>query len=289
MWRAESDGQADQGSRRFATGGLGCQNAPVLGRHHQVVDGTELGLSAARMVAEADGLLHLRSRRAYPGRQFAPIAETQLFPALLDVARRLATPCDRPVVAVSEVVGLFGIADLVALVVNPERLQARAAAAVGPILNHADASILAAVVSSRGRVIEEVRQRSGLPEPLIQRRLPMLRRVGAISVDARGRITRHPAMVPLGRAHAIEGKVRDWRRGIQQAGTYQLWADTATLVLGQAPADPEDAVALSKRRGIGLAVEKQFLSKPQLRPRSAGRRLSTSEHVWAAIAPYFQM
>ncbi len=221
------------------------------------------------------------SRRTLPGRRFAPTDELQLTDAMVHLAGSL-TSAGNVVLAIPEFVGAFGVADLIAVVTDPMLLQNREAAGVPPLVYEPDAAVVAALNTRRSRSVEDLAQRLGWPVQAVERRIPRLLRSGAIDRALTGCLVRHPAIVPVGRVHAFEAKMRDWQRGRDQARRYRLWADTATLVMGSVPS-PAAVRADMARWGIGLAVRSDWIRRPTSHRQNPSRRLVTSEQVIAAL------
>lgn len=229
-----------------------------------------------------DGAFLATAQTEANGRLFEPTRERELFPDLLGLAKRLAR--GSTVVAIPEFVAPFGIADMVALVVRGRRLLDRVEAGVPPLLNELDAMIVANLTPRRGRRPDRLAERLAVEPSSLDRRLATLVRLGAVERLESGSLVRHPALVPLGRIHALEAKVSDWRRAIEQARTYALWADSATSVLMSLPTAREPAMDAAKRWGTGLALWGDWLRQPSMRAHHAGRRLWASEHAVAALA-----
>jgi hypothetical protein len=234
---------------------------------------------------DAGSTVDLVADRSRPGRPFEPVEEAELLPHLLAAARAIVGRA-KTAITVREFVGPFGVADLCAIAVNEAHLDARRMAGVVPILNDVDARIIAAASSSHSRQFDDICIRASLNSELVERRLPMLRRFGAIDITRNGRITKNPGLRPVGTVHALESKVRDWRRGLIQTTTYGLWADSSTLLLGRKPADEADLYQRVANLGCGLAIRSTLISRPQSRRHAPWRRFWAAEHVVAAIGTY---
>jgi hypothetical protein len=220
------------------------------------------------------------SRRTLPGRRFAPIAELQLAESMLYLAGSLAAA--NLVLAIPEFVGAFGVADLIAVVADPNLLQAREAAGIPPLTYEPDAAVVAALTAHRAQSLDDLAHRLGWPSQAVERRVPRLLRIGAIDRASSGGLVRHPALVPVGRTHAFEAKVRDWQRGRDQARRYRLWADTATLVMASVPSQAAVRADVA-RWGIGFAVHADWIRRPTSHRHNPSRRLVTSELVVGAL------
>ena len=206
-----------------------------------------------------------------------------MLPNLLQLASRF----DRrgEAVYITEFAGAFGIADLVAFVPRGELLGSRLESSeIRPLRYEPDAAVVCVLSAGRGRAVDEVARLLGWPEEAVLRRLPKLIRSGAVARSSNGRLSRHPHLVPAGRLHAFEAKVCDWRRGIEQARRYRLWADTATVVLAQVSTRSRDSVlAEAERLGLGLGVQNRWIRSPRRYEHSNARRLLASELAVAAL------
>lgn len=221
------------------------------------------------------------SRRNPAGRRFAPTAEVELLPNLVDLAAALTK--EPTAVAITEFVGLYGIADLVALVPTRDLLDRRLAADVAPIAYEPDAVVVGATAARTPRSLDEIANRLGWPAASVQRRLPSLLRAGAVARTSTGRLVRHPDLVAVGRLHAFEAKVKDWRRALDQARRYRLWADTASVALPRLPSGGADVRYEITRIGIGLGVDGEWLRRPEKVRHTQARRLLASELAVAAL------
>ena len=225
----------------------------------------------------------VESQRTPAGRRFAPTEETQLFPDLLTLATALTSRSEQPI-AITEFAGPFGIADLVAVAPSRDLLARRLAVDVAPLTYEPDAAILTALAPRAARDVDDVASRLGWPSSSVKRRLPTLLRSGAVARTSTGRLVRHPDVVPVGRIHAFEAKVRDWRRALQQARKYRLWADTSSVVLPRLPRSSMNVEEEITRLGIGLGVDGAWVRQPRRFDHVAARRLLASELTIAALA-----
>jgi hypothetical protein len=236
-------------------------------------------------VAQPSGVRIVPSRRQLGGRRFLPVAEASMMPALVRLAATLAAGADQEVFAIPEFVGPYGIADLAVIVGRPGALGERRAAGIPPLVYEPDAAIVTALVPRQTRSLDDVAARLGWPVESVMRRIAGLLRINAVARTSSGRYVRHPALVPVGRLHVLEAKVRDWRRGRDQARRYQLWADTASLVLSRLPRSGIETATEFTRWRLGLAVADEWVRRPQPYRHSDARRLLASELVIAALDP----
>jgi hypothetical protein len=222
------------------------------------------------------------SERPRPGRRFSPIAEKALRADALAAARGIRG-ASSGLVVFEEVAGPFGIPDFLAVTGSPVLLRRRVAAGFAPILNEIDAGIVAYLTVARGRRVGDLAERLHWHAETIERRLPALLRSGAIRDLGGGRFVRDPRLVPVGHLHAIETKVRDFRRALRQGRTYALWCENYVIVM---PSMSDSgllaaATVVATDRG-GLMVGGSWVQRPQRRQLSAARRLWGSEHLVAA-------
>jgi hypothetical protein len=185
---------------------------------------------------------------------------------------------------VIEMAGPFGVPDIVALVGPQDRVVRRLETPVPPLIHEVDAAVTAVAMPNAARSAEYLARTLGWPIETVCRRIPHLARIGALLETAPKRYVRHPALQPLGRLYAVEAKVENWRRAVAQARTYNLWADSYVLALGDVSArvgrDAQDAVA---EDGAGLLVNNRWVRRPRVRPRNPARRLWAAEHLVAAV------
>lgn len=225
------------------------------------------------------------SLRPPVGRPFTPGAEAELLQDLLQLSATIRATTGH-VVAIPELVGPFGVADLVAVVDSTGALNKRLIASVPALLHSNDAEIVSVMSPRFGRATEEIAEALLWTDlSIVERRLPRLIKVGAVNRQPGGRYVRHPSLVPVGRLHAFEAKVRNWRAGVDQARTYALWADSATLGMAILPQRRDEVRRELQRWSLGLAQRRQWLVRPVLRRHKEARRLWASEHVVAALKP----
>ena len=185
-------------------------------------------------------------------------------------------------IALSELKGPFGVADLVVVAGNHEAFRARLHTGVPPLLNQIDALIAATLSSKRGSTPGGLATALNVALPVVERRLAGLHRVGAAERTS-DLWYGHDALRPVGRLYAFEAKVDDWRQGLIQALRYQLWTDSATLVLRRLPASPQVVLEAVCRRGLGLAVGSTWLVRPRGPRRRRVLSMWGSEHILAGV------
>jgi hypothetical protein len=228
------------------------------------------------------GVVEVSNARPPRGRPFAPVSERELYPTLRSLARKLPG-ADRGVLLVSELVGPFGVADLVTVVGQPELLAERLSTNVPPLLSEVDCMILAAC---KGKAVrkEEISAIIGKPLLMTQRRIAKLVTIGAVESNVAGKIKCTAYIRPVGRIWALEAKMRSWDRALAQSLRYSLWADGSVAVLSHIP---NASAAAAKQRaevmGLGLTHRDKWLQRAKIQKHSESRRLWASEHVVAAI------
>ncbi len=228
-------------------------------------------------------VMSTHTSRPRHGRRFEPTHELELLPDALNACRALPA-AHKGLTIVAEMTGPIGIPDLTALVGSDELLAARLASPIRPLLHEVDAAVVGVAHPRMARTAEQFAAALGWPEETVRRRLVPLTRSGALLGVAGDRFRRDSALQPLGRVYAVEAKVRDWRRALQQARSYSTWADSYVLVMGalsQAPLEQLTAEVANDR--AGLVVNGRWVRRPTVHKLSPGRRLWTAEHVVAAL------
>lgn len=222
------------------------------------------------------------ARRSPPGQRFLPVAEQEVQAALPELAGGLPGASRHGYLCIREMAGPFGIADAVVIVGGLSRLDERLEAEVPPLLNSLDVAITALLFPGRALPVDHVAAEISRPLKVVRQRMRSLAGLGAVRAKSVGWV-RHPSLVPCGRLHALEAKVKDWSRGAEQAAKYSAWADTASVVIQQLPADPSGCVAKASNLGIGVVHDGVWKCRPELRQHFAARRLWATEHVVAAL------
>ena len=223
------------------------------------------------------------SARPRAGRRFEPIQEVELEKDALLAARSLPG-AHRGLSIIREAAGPFGVPDLLVLVGPPALLAQRRELEVPPLLNQIDAGIVSAAAPQAPRSVEVLARRLGWSGETVARRVPSLVRCGALIQTSSGLLLRPAALVPTGRLYAVETKVKNWRRAVQQARTYSGWCDSYLIVMPTLSVGSlsqlSEAVAYDSG---GLVTDGRFVARPKIRPRPATQRLWGAEHFLAAI------
>lgn len=222
------------------------------------------------------------SKRQRPGRRFVPVEELRLQPDALRAIRALPG-AHREVSVFREVAGPFGIPDFVAIVGPRSVLRKRLALDVPPLLNEIDAGIIASTAPRAGRTIDKIATALSWPLPTVERRIPLLLKVGALQDLGEGRYVRPDALCPVGRLYAIETKVKNFKRALRQARTYALWCDNYVIVMPQL----SDASIFSAQEAVaadrgGLVVGGRWIQRIRAGDLPVARRMWGSEHLVAA-------
>jgi hypothetical protein len=222
------------------------------------------------------------SEKPRAGRRFSPVAERGLRADALQVARQLRGAA-AGLVVFEEVAGPFGIPDFLAVTGAPALLQRRIKSGFPPLLNEIDAGIVAQLTPVRGKPLGTLVDGLGWKSTTIERRLQGLLRSGVVRDIGDGRLVRHASIVPVGRLHAIETKVRDFRRALRQARTYALWCENYVVVMS-AMSDAARVAAIEAVAADcgGLVVGGEWVQRPRARQLIAARKLWGSEHLVAA-------
>lgn len=201
---------------------------------------------------------------------------------MLELAGGLRRAQDSVTIAISELKGPFGVADLVVVISRDDTLRGRLEAGVPPLLNQIDALITAALNKRQGLSTGELSAAIRVGASVVERRVAALRRLGA--VRARGDAWQvDTRLKPLGRTYSFEAKSTDWRGGLDQARRYQLWTNAATLVLDRLPGTTDVLMARCRDRGLGLAERGSWLVRPCVQQREQGMAMWGSEYVVAGM------
>ena len=232
----------------------------------------------------AHGLIALPSKRPRAGKRFEPVEERALAADALKAANALAN--GRRVMIVEELAGPIGVPDFVAVVfAGGDAFERRIRLEVPPLLNEIDAGVVAVVSSIRGTSSMKIAERLGWPLASVERRIRSLLRTGALSLVARDRYVKPPDLVPVGRLYAIETKMRNWRRAVQQGRLYRLWTDNYVVVMPPlSNGSLEDLSRTVTEDQAGLMIAGRWAARPRRRDAPPARRMWGSEHVVAAIA-----
>jgi hypothetical protein len=223
------------------------------------------------------------TRRPKAGRRFEPTWELGLEDQAMAACRSLPRTT-QTLTIVREMAGPIGIPDLTALVHDSELLAARLELSVPPLLHEVDAAVAAVAHFRQPRSVATLATALRWPVPTVARRLPALIRCGALIRLKDDRYVRPHALRALGRMYAVESKVKDWRRAVQQGRTYGVWTDSYVLVMG--PLTPEVVERVKREVEIdrgGLVVDGRWLVRPAVHGLLAARRLWASEHLVAAL------
>lgn len=221
----------------------------------------------------------LRARSQRPGRRFEPIAEralerdgrqaTLLFPGVesgLMVLREFRAP--------------YGVPDLVAVAGPSDLRRRRLRLAVPPITNQIDAAIIAAAHPPHGATVPQLAARLRFARSTVERRLGDLIKRRALLPVASDRFVRPASLTSVGDVFAIELKVSEWRKGLDQCRRYRTWANSYVLVMGDVPDGAlEELVRSVRADGGGLMVAGAVVVRPRRRSLKPARQLWSSEHV----------
>lgn len=217
------------------------------------------------------------------GRRFVPVAEVDLHAHVGHVA---ATLPGRPshVLVVPEMPSPLGLPDFVALVGGCDWLSRRRDLGVPPILSEADASVLASLNSGRALSRSSVAHKLAWSEERVDSVLRRLVKSGSVQETRGGAFKRMHELEPDGVLIAIEAKVRDWRKAVQQGRAYRTWANNYVVLLGEVGiVAAERASAEIGKDRAGLVIADEWIIRPKAREVSANRRLLGFEHLYAAL------
>lgn len=232
------------------------------------------------MIRAGAEVLEIR-RAPRAGRAFAPIRERELD----DVLRRLAVRlpgAKQGLILSPEFPGPRGVVDLLAVTRVRDALEERSALGAPFLKSETDCAVVAATHERAVRTSAHIAKALAMSERQVNRRLRELEAHGFV-VRAGAGYLRREGLRPLGRAYALEAKVTDWRRGLEQALRYSSWCDAAGVVLLTAPNDTAAVLGRFRALGIGLAVKESWLVRPRLGRANPARRLVLSELLASAM------
>jgi hypothetical protein len=226
----------------------------------------------------------LESGTSRGGRRFEASHEKLLYPSAIEAARSLPGAA-AGVLVVPELHSPLGVPDFVAFVGADAAIERRLAAGVPPIVGPTDLALMAVLHENRGLSVATVSREVRMSSANVEARLRRLARAGA--VDELGSAwVRNPALTPSGRVFAIEAKLKDWRKALQQSRGYRTWANNYVLVIGQiGPQATSDARGAVKADGGGLYIDGKWLAKPTSRAVSTLRQFEAFERLASALLP----
>ena len=232
----------------------------------------------------ANGLVKQVPSAPRAGRRFQPKGERLLEDDLRLLAERLPG-ADKGVIISSEFPGPRGVADLIAITQPFDGLRSRLQLGLPFLENLTDCVVVAATSPNRVRSSRTVATSTGMSLEQAERRLRSLVAEGYLA-RAGGGFVRNPALVPIGKAYALEAKINDWRKGLSQAVRYSSWCDAAAVVLLNAPRDLTEATDRFKGLGIGLGVQSRWILRPRMGRPQPGLRLAISEQLARNISSH---
>lgn len=217
------------------------------------------------------------------GRRFEPVHELEVHAGAIAAAATLPG-ASAGVFLISEMRGPIGIPDFTAIVGGKKQIAARLASNIPPVLSPSDSSLLASLHLHRAQGLERLSRQLLMAEDTTALRLRNLKNVGAVIEEAPGRYIRHPALSPAGTVYAIEAKVKDWRKAIQQSKRYRVWSNNYVVALGAVSAAARTA-SLNEiaNDSAGLIIDGAWLRKPHPRPVSAQHKMHAFEHITYAL------
>lgn len=233
---------------------------------------------------ESDGLVRLVPSVPRAGHRFQPKDERLLDDDLRHLAERLPG-AEKGVIISSEFPGPRGVADLVAITQPFDGLRTRLQLNLPFIDNLTDCVVVASTSPNRVRSMATLARSLGMSLEQAERRLRALAAVGYVTRSGSG-FVRNAALVPVGKAYALEAKVSDWRQGLSQALRYSSWCDAAGVVLLNTPRDLPEATHRFKGLGVGLAIQSRWIVRPRTGRPQPGLRLAISEQLASSISSY---
>lgn len=227
------------------------------------------------------GVVEIRNRRPPTG-LFQPTEEKDLDEVLRQIASDLSGDPAMELMMIPQMVGPYGVPDMVVAAFNKKDVGERLKIGAPPILSEYDSRIVAATSPDQERNLDAIAELSQFPRSTCQRRVSRLVRDGII-LRSGDLYLRCAEVKPLNQMWTIEAKVSDWRRGLGQATRYRLWSDWSLLTLANLPKNPAPLVAESRRLGIGLLHRDRWIVRPIRKETAEHRRLWASEHFFASL------
>lgn len=178
----------------------------------------------------------------------------------------------------AEIVGPDAIADLVAVQLDRDAVDRRAAAGIKPLTDRL-AVFAVLVAAERPSTTREIADELRVTMSAVRRAVATAVDHGALQRDGDQRIRVHPSWAPAAaRTVAAELKLSDWRSGLEQARRYLAWACASWLILAQ------DASVAAQRdahaAGVGLPT---LCPDGRLRRWVRPRRRRRAPHPWTAV------
>lgn len=190
---------------------------------------------------------------------------------------------------VGEIPCAQGIADVLAVRLNPEAVASRLRNGVGPICSPLRIRTLDHLRVDRPLLLSTLARRLGTnPRALIRSTLADLEALGLVDLSATA-VRSTGSYRPVGlHVTAVELKLSKWRDALRQADNLCLSADRSWVVVDEATAKGAlDGVELFKQFGVGLAVLKcggrlRVVVCPAGRRPERWLRALVAERAWAA-------
>ncbi|OUE07798.1 hypothetical protein CMsap09_02535 [Clavibacter michiganensis] len=235
-----------------------------------MLGGDFLSMAFVKVVEATDG----RS-----GKRFEPVQELEIHAGAIAAAATLPG-ASAGVLLIAEMRGPIGIPDFTAIVGGQKAIAARLSSRIAPILSPSDASLLASLYIKRTRTVAQLSEQLLISDETTALRLRNLKNAGAVIETTPRKYTRHPALSPAGSVYAIEAKVKDWRKAVQQSRRYRVWSNNYVVALGAL----SDGARTSASEEVasdcaGLIVDGVWVRKPKPRPVSTQHKMLAFEHI----------
>lgn len=216
--------------------------------------------------------------------------EADMTSVAVRAARALAAPAGAR--AFLEYESTNGMPDIVFAQFDAAAVEVRARGPLSPVFcERADVSVLLALEESSFQSTNDLADRTHLTLSTVGARLRRLEAIGAVARE-NGRWRRLAAFSSrLASATAVELKLADWRKALDQAARYRAFAGRSLVVLNE-----ERAQAARRHRdvfsfnGIGLSALSPWGEVEEIVPTPAGEALDrvslwvAGERLWARAA-----
>jgi len=182
-----------------------------------------------------------------------------------------------------------GIPDIVFARFDPNAVAARSEGALaGAFCERAEVAVLLALHESEAQTIADIAQRAQLSTSTVGARLRKLAAQDVVCHAGRGWRRLAPFACRLADATAVELKLADWRKALDQAARYRAFAERALVVVDEQRANAARVHAdVFAFNGIGLAALSPWGEVEEIVPVAARlavdpvARWVAGERLWA--------
>lgn len=191
-----------------------------------------------------------------------------------------------------------GMPDIVFASFDGRALRERAQSPLaGAFVETSEVAVLMALDENEAAPLEVVARRARLSPSTVGARVRSLAEAGAVErVDRAGWRRLGPFAARLRAATAVELKLRDWRKALDQAARYRAFAERSLVVVDSDRAAGARANAVAFRfNSIGLASLspwgelEQLVAVAEAAPFDRVARVVAGERLWAELAPAMRL